>query len=73
MLIHVWVCDGKYNIRPTRLNNPLNTPLQMIRPAEKLMLLKNRARTGVPGGAAPLGWWMRRNSKATLSLKYFCA
>ena len=22
--------------------------------------LQNRARTGVPSGAAPLGWWMRR-------------
>ena len=24
------------------------------------LALQNRARTGVPGGAAPLGWWMRR-------------
>jgi hypothetical protein len=29
-------------------------------------LLQNRARSGVPGGAAPLGWWMRRMLESTL-------
>jgi len=31
----------------------------------KLAQLQNRARTGVPGGAAPLGWWMRRMLAST--------
>jgi hypothetical protein len=29
------------------------------------LILQNRARTGVRGGAAPLGWWMRRIPKAS--------
>jgi hypothetical protein len=31
--------------------------------------LQNRARTGVPGGAAPLGWWMRRMLSSTLNTR----
>ena len=33
----------------------------------KVALLLNRARTGVPGGAAPLGWWMRLMLEVTLA------
>jgi hypothetical protein len=36
------------------------------RVAKSIRVLQNRARTGVPSGAAPLGWWMRRMLKATL-------